>query len=115
MSVAHELGHLILDIADELGKEKAAYCFAGAFLAPKPAVLLELEDRLSRLDPYELSVRKHIYGMSMQAWIYRARDLHILSKVDATAMHRQFNVEGWEQLEPGDPYPVESTERLELK
>ena len=112
LSVAHELGHLILDIADGLDEEKAAYRFAGAFLAPHPAVLLELGDRRSRLDPYELHVLKHKYGMSMQAWIYRARDLHILSEADATAMYRQFNAKGWKQLEPGDPYPVESTERL---
>lgn len=113
LSIAHELGHLILDVAEGLNEEKAAYRFAGAFLAPAASVRQELGEQRRRLDPYELHLLKHKYGMSMQALIYRAQVLHILTETDAAIMFRQFSAKGWKQQEPGDPYPVETTERLE--
>lgn len=113
LSIAHELGHLILELPDGMDEEKAAYRFAGAFLVPEPSVRRELGDRRKRLDLYELHLLKHKYGMSMQAWIYRAQDLGILNKTDVAAIYRQFNASGWKHQEPGDPYPAEKTDRLE--
>lgn len=113
MSIAHELGHLILELPDGMDEEKAAYRFAGAFLVPEPSVRRELGEKRRRLDLYELHLLKHKYGMSMQAWIYRAQDLNILAKADVAAMYRQFNASGWKHQEPGDAYPAEKTERME--
>lgn len=113
LSIAHELGHLILELPDGMDEEKAAYRFAGAFLVPEPSARRELGDRRKRLDLYELHLLKHKYGMSMQAWIYRAQDLGILTKTDVAAMYRRFNASGWKHQEPGDPYPAEKTDRLE--
>jgi len=113
LSIAHELGHLVLKVPDGLDGEKAAYRFAGALLVPEPSVRRELGERRQRLDIYELHLLKHKYGMSMQAWIHRAQDLNILTEGDAVAMYRQFNANGWRHQEPGDPYPTEKTDRLE--
>ncbi len=113
LSIAHELGHLILELPEGMDEEKAAYRFAGAFLVPEPSARRELGDKRQRLDFYELHLLKHKYGMSMQAWIYRAQDLNILSKAGAVAMYRQFNASGWKHQEPGDAYPSERTDRLE--
>lgn len=113
LSIAHELGHLVLDLPEDIDEEKAAYRFAGAFLAPKPSVFQELGKNRHRLDIYELHLLKHKYGMSMQAWIHRAQDLEILSKESAGRLYRDFSAKGWKKVEPGDPYPIEKTDRLE--
>ncbi len=113
LSIAHELGHLILELPEDMDEEKAAYRFAGAFLVPKPSAYRELGEKRQQLDFYELHLLKHKYGMSMQAWIYRAQDLNILSKPSVAAMYRKFNMNGWKRHEPGDPYPSERTDRLE--
>jgi Zn-dependent peptidase ImmA (M78 family) len=113
LSIAHELGHLILELPEGIDEEKAAFRFAGAFLVPEPAARRELGDRRQRLDYYELHMLKHKYGMSMQAWIHRANDLNILSSAGASSMYRRFSMSGWKQQEPGDTYPSEKTDRLE--
>lgn len=113
LSLAHELGHLILDPAPELDEEKAAFRFAGAFLVPRSMALYELGERRSELDMLELHILKHRYGVSMQAWIYRAHDLGIISDAAATALWKQFSARGWREEEPGDPIPQEVPERLE--
>ena len=116
MSMAHELGHLVLETPEtwtEKEIEKAAFRFAGAFLAPAPSARHELGKKRQRLDLYELHLLKHKYGMSMQAWIHRAQDLGILSELAAVGMYRWFSANGWKQREPSDPYPTEKTERLE--
>ncbi len=115
-NLAHELGHIILDLPqswDVKQVENAAFRFAGAFLAPASSARLELGERRQRLDMYELHLLKHKYGMSMQAWIYRAKDLKILSDAAAASMYRQFRSNGWYREEPGDRYPTEKLDRLE--
>ncbi len=116
LSLAHELGYLILDIPDEWmdrEAEKAAYRFGAAFLVPASAARQELGEQRSWIDLYELHLLKHKYGMSMQDWIFRAQTLDILSGTDATRMYRWFNSRGWRDKEPGDLYPPEKTLRLE--
>ena len=115
-SIAHELGHIILEIPphwDDDQAEKAAYRFAGAFLVPKAIVFQEIGQQRQKLDLYELHLLKHKYGLSMQAWIHRAQDLKIFSGINATHMFRLFRVNNWHRDEPGDPYPSEKLVRLD--
>lgn len=108
-TLAHELGHLVLAnrLSKELDEEKAAHRFAGAFLVPAPEVLKELGSRRSKLDPVELCILKHAYGLSMQGWLYRAFNLGVLNQVAFNAMWSLFREKGWRKVEPGDPYPAE--------
>lgn len=112
-NLAHELGHLLLQPHQGVDEEKAVNRFAGAFLVPKPTVYFELGKRRSRFDLFELHLLKHKYGMSMQAWIYRARDLGILSEESARRLFMDFKKRGWHRREPGDSTPSEKSERLE--
>lgn len=112
-SLAHELGHLVLRPVDGLDPEAAANRFAGAFLIPEPAARFELGKRRSTLDLYELHLLKHKYGLSMQGWIYRARDLGILSDLRAASLFRHFRMNGWRRQEPGDPHSPEHPTRFE--
>lgn len=111
-SMAHELGHLILEPVRDLDPEKAAQRFAGAFLIPEPTVRRELGQVRRTLSPYELHMLKHKYGASIQAWIGRARDLRILSQSGLRALHRQFSRIGWRRQEPGDQIAPEEPRRL---
>jgi len=112
-NLAHELGHLLLQLAGNLSPEKVAQRFAGAFLAPKHAVLFELGEHRNVLSLYELHLLKHKYGLSMQAWIFRARDLGIISESLFRSLNRTFRSRGWHREEPGDPYPPEHPVRFE--
>ena len=107
-TLAHELGHLALAgrTEDHLDIELAANRFAGAFLVPAAEVLKELGSKRNRLEPVELCVLKKAYGLSMQGWLYRARDLGVLSQVGYQSMWKLFAARGWKKKEPED-YPSE--------
>jgi Zn-dependent peptidase ImmA (M78 family)/DNA-binding XRE family transcriptional regulator len=112
LSLAHELGHLILEPVGELDEEKAAFRFAGAFLVPRPMARYELGEHRQNLDLHELHLLKHRYGVSMQAWVYRARDLDIISEHTARQLWIRFRSEGWYEREPGDQIPPEAPGRM---
>lgn len=112
-SLAHELGHLVLEPDREVDEEKAAYRFAGAFLVPEPKVRFELGEHRDILNLYELHLLKHKYGLSMQGWIYRAKDLSILSESAARRLFQQFRREGWHREEPGEQLPPEEPKRMQ--
>lgn len=111
-NLAHELGHLLLDPAKALDQEKAAHRFAGAFLAPAQSVIEELGPSRTTLDFFELYLLKHKYGLSMQAWTYRASDLNVISTAAAARLWRAFRGQGWHRQEPGDPVLPEEPGRL---
>lgn len=112
-SLAHELGHLMLQPDGGLAAEATANRFAAAFLVPEPAARFELGEHRRNLDVYELHLLKHKYGLSMQGWVYRARDLGILDEPRAASLFRWFRSQGWHRTEPGDPYPPEKPTRFE--
>lgn len=112
-NLGHELGHLILDMDENLDVERSAHRFVGAFLAPAPGVRYELGARRTTLDMNELYLLKHKYGLSMQAWIFRARDLGIISPSAAKNLFQQFRIKNWHRVEPGAEYPPEEPVRME--
>lgn len=111
-NLAHELGHLLLQPGDRVDGEKAAHRFAGAFLVPEQAARSELGNQRHTLGLYELHLLKHKYGLSMQGWIYRAKDLRIVSESAASQLFKQFRRRGWYREEPGDPMPREEPGRM---
>jgi Zn-dependent peptidase ImmA (M78 family)/transcriptional regulator with XRE-family HTH domain len=112
-NLAHELGHLVLRLAGELDPEDAAHRFVGAFLVPAEAARFELGLLRSALEMNELYLLKHKYGLSMQAWIFRARDLEIITPSMARQLFQQFRARGWHRKEPGQEYPSEKPLRME--
>jgi transcriptional regulator with XRE-family HTH domain len=112
-NLGHELGHLVLAVQVDLKVEQAANRFVGAFLVPAETARFELGSSRSDLDINELYMLKQKYGLSMQAWIYRAKDLEIISENTATRLFQQFRSNGWYRQEPGRPYPPETPMRME--
>ncbi len=114
-TVAHELGHLVLDerLTDGIDKEAAANRFAGAFLVPAEKVKEALGERRRSLEARELYILKHEFGLSMAGWSYRALDTGVISKATQRAFWSLFAKKGWKQKEPGEPFPSETPRLFE--
>jgi len=106
-TLAHELGHLVLRgrLAENLNEEKACNHFAGAFLFPKQAVLQHLGENRSAIEPRELFMLKHEFGISMMAILIRVFQCGVISESLKTQYFMRFNKLGWRTKEPGDSYP----------
>lgn len=109
-TLAHELGHIILDdrLAAHVDKEDAANRFAGAFLVPEEKVVEVLGNHRRSLEFPELYLLKHEFGLSMGGWSYRALATGVISKAAHQAFWQEFAHKGWKEKEPGEPYPPES-------
>jgi Zn-dependent peptidase ImmA (M78 family)/DNA-binding XRE family transcriptional regulator len=112
-NLGHELGHLIVDAEERLDPEAACHRFVGAFLVPAQAARFELGSRRTTLDMNELYMLKHKYGLSMKAWVFRARDLGIISENAAARLFKRFRANGWHQREPGEALSPERPSRME--
>lgn len=102
MNLAHELGHLVQSPQGELDEEKAAFRFAGAFLAPKALVLSDFGKRERPIRTEEMLLLKKRYGLSVQAIVRRLYDLGLVS----SSAYRSANIElsraGFKKKEPFD-------------
>lgn len=114
-SLAHELGHILLDLSTELDAELVINRFAGALLVPQDAVRRELGTHRRSLGIEELEILKLKYGLSMLGWVHRAEDLGIISASNAHDMRRLFAQEGWNKEEPGRPVPPEEPTAMRRK
>lgn len=118
-TLAHELGHLVLHgrLALGLDEERACNRFAGAFLVPRDEVIRLLGASRSWLEPRELYLLKHEWGLSMNGWLYRAQDLGILNRSVARRLWEFFAQQSdggttWREREPGDAYAQECPRRF---
>jgi Zn-dependent peptidase ImmA (M78 family) len=113
LSLAHELGHLLLENTKSIDQEKAAYRFAGAFFAPDEVATRELGSKRTKINLYELKNLREKYGMSVQAWVHRLQDLQIISDSFAVQIFTDFRQRGMQKKEIGNPLPVEAPKRFE--
>ncbi|OAI44056.1 hypothetical protein AYO42_05365 [Rhizomicrobium sp. SCGC AG-212-E05] len=102
--LAHELGHLLLHAhvevtSDNLAMvERQANYFAGAFLLPRKTFPLEV---LSTSIDYFLELKAR-WRVSVQAMVYRCKDLGLLSKHQVSYLWRQFGQRNMRISEPLD-------------
>ena len=108
LNLAHELGHLALAPAPDVDPEKAAFRFAGAFLAPARTLLREVGVRRSTIGLDELLLQKRRHGMSLQALLYRLRDLEVITETHARQWWQTINARGWKKQEPEELPPEEA-------
>ena len=101
-SLAHEIGHLVMDTSAISAKdgERMAHRFAAAFLVPAEHARHELGQTRRQLDLGELKMLKRKYGLSMAAWIHRAKDLDIINKYHYTELCKKMSAQGWRKKEP---------------
>lgn len=79
-TIAHELGHLLLNINDkDVDEEKLCNRFASALLMPREAVINEFGLSRKNISFFELMAFKNEFKVSYTAIIYRLKDLNIIS------------------------------------
>lgn len=106
--LAHELGHFVLhrwieeeEIADPKmlkAIEAEADRFAGAFLLPRKSFPYEVYT--PRLDAFVDLKRRWI--VSVQAMIYRCKDLDVIDETQFTNLYKQISFRKWRKREPLD-------------
>ena len=100
LNIAHELGHLVLKLCEDLDAEKAAFRFGAAFLAPAERLRRDVGEKRKRIEKKKLFDLKRRYGISIQAMLFRLKDLEIIT----TAYYRKWCVDvnrfGWKKREP---------------
>jgi Zn-dependent peptidase ImmA (M78 family) len=109
MSLAHELGHLVLHRNFSGGTqelESDAYQFASELLMPANLMVEDL--RLERLNLFRLAALKKKWQVSMQSLARRARDLQVISDRQYRYLMKQMSMKGWRLEEPAfEPLQVE--------
>jgi Zn-dependent peptidase ImmA (M78 family)/transcriptional regulator with XRE-family HTH domain len=108
-SVAHEIGHLVMHAAPKgtmIVMEKEANAFAAEFLMPEDTIESDL---LAPITLTSIAQLKPKWGVSMQALIYRAHDLKIITDRQYRYLFEQLSAKGWRTREPSNlDVPIEA-------
>lgn len=115
-TAAHELGHALLSISEDVDhktKERICHRFAGAFLFPREQFMERVGPKRARFMLDELIEWKESWGLSIKAIIVRAHDLGIISDAVYKRMLITYNAEGYHADEPGCYKVDERTSRFE--
>lgn len=113
-TLAHELGHIVLEGPDGAKGEKLAHWFAGAFLMPAETLWQEVGKHRSSVSVAELFKLKAVFKVSAQAITYRLKDLQIIGEALFKKLFDFFTREGWRKPpydEPGK-IPPERPDRF---
>lgn len=111
-TLAHELGHLVLDIKDKTyDEEKLCHRFASAFLMPKEAVVHEFGDFRDNISFFELEAFKQEYRVSYAAIVYRLKDLNIINEY----LYKKLNIEIRKKIGNTDPHPIDPEVSYQFK
>lgn len=118
--MAHELGHILLhpwsEDLETISKEefrireKQANMFASALLLPKGSFGQDVLQYPTNLKYYEFLKEK--WGASIQAMLYRTRQLEIITPNQYQYLMRQVSRNGWRTCEPGDEVPGNLNESI---
>lgn len=101
MSIAHELGHLILHRDCASGTpllEQQAYKFATELLLPANSMISDL--RQDKINLFRLAQLKGKWSVSMQALARRAQELQVISDRQYRYLMQQISMRGWRTEEP---------------
>jgi Zn-dependent peptidase ImmA (M78 family) len=96
LSLAHELGHLVMHTNPNENVEDEAWDFAGEFLMPSA----EIEKQFEGLNFDKLCQLKKQWGVSMQAILYRAKKLGKISESYYRFLWMQIGKCGYRVSEP---------------
>lgn len=111
----HELAHLILTFPEDMpvkDKEHLCYSFAGAFLFPESVFKEELGKKRTSILLNELISLENYYGMSVQAIIWRAKTLQLISDSKFKDYNIWLNKSGNKNTQFGTFQGRETPERL---
>lgn len=111
LTVAHELGHLLMHQIPNDEQEQQANTFAAELLAPAEEIGPQLAGLTVRDFP-RLVMLKQEWGLSVAALIRRAKDLDLIGDRTYRTLQIKLGELGWRTHEPGN-IPVEVPQTLE--
>ena len=110
-TLAHELGHRLIDPESPVDHEKAANVFAGAFLVPKDHLVREVGRHRNALAFKEFVRLKRRYRVSAATLLLRLKEVDIIDQSTLSYAFQTY-AKDWRSSEP---YPLESgNNRYEL-
>lgn len=114
-TLAHELGHMALEVHERVDEEKAARRFASALLLPAESIRVRIGKHRTSVSIGELVALKRIFGVSIEALTHRCKDLGIFDPPLFRLLLQEFRKRGWSRSpfkEPGK-IEVETPKRFE--
>jgi len=105
LNLAHELGHLVLNISKETDEEKAAFRFAAGFLVPAESLYKEVGNKRVFIQIEELLILKQRFGISVQALLYRLHDLGVIADAYYKKWCMDISRLRWKKHEPCELAP----------
>ena len=111
LNIAHELGHLASKLCEDIDAEKAAFRFGAAFLVPAEQLRRDVGEKRKRIQEQKFFDLKRRYGISIQAILFRLKDLGIITDSYYKKWCIQINKFGWKKQEPIE-MPPEKPERF---
>jgi Zn-dependent peptidase ImmA (M78 family)/DNA-binding XRE family transcriptional regulator len=114
-TLAHELSHMMLDVAQGMDEEKVCHRFAGAFLMPAETLRSAIGKHRTSISLGELLRLKELFGVSIQALTQRCGVLGIFADPLFRRLFRVYADRGWRSSpyrEPG-AMPGENPKRFE--
>lgn len=90
-SLLHELGHLLLTIAEdsELKEEEVCNKFASEFLVSRETLLREFGGKRKHIILSELVSMQEKYGVSIKAIVYKLKDIGIISDSQHSSFYKR--------------------------
>ncbi len=107
LTVAHEVGHMILNVVPNIDNEKAAHRFAGAFLMPAESLRAEIGMHRQSIGWSELFDLKRVFGVSVQALTCRCKDLGIFGNPLFRQLFNEFSRRGWRRPPYREPMALD--------
>lgn len=111
-TAAHELGHLLCGFEERESAESLCHVFASALLLPRTALERALMPGRRKVAFRELKELKESYGLSLQAIVYRARTLGLLTDRQVRSFRETMRANGWLVKEPVEYLGNEHASRL---
>jgi len=99
-TAAHELGHILCDFAPKEDPESECHAFGAAFLLPRAALDKAFRPSRRKVTMGDLGEIKETYGVSLQAIMYRAHGLDLVSDRQLRAFRETLKERGWLVEEP---------------
>ena len=103
LTLSHEIGHMLMHHLPSPCEEDEADEFAAEFLMPAD----EIRDELFDLTLRQAAALKSRWHVSMQALVYRAKELGAISKDKYTRLFKELTAKGYRKSEPC-PIPAET-------
>jgi Zn-dependent peptidase ImmA (M78 family)/transcriptional regulator with XRE-family HTH domain len=99
-TAAHELGHILCDFAAKEDPEGECHAFGAAFLLPRAGLEKAFRPSRRKVAMGDLGEIKETYGVSLQAIMYRAHGLGLISDRQLRSFRETLKERGWLVEEP---------------